>query len=257
MEESINGASEVLNGNINISKQIQNTNELLNYVIVNLIWIIIFGVIVLLGLLVFLIVKNKKDSKKAVLESFENIFGSEGSELKKLFADMSEVKKEIIKLNVLVDLKEKDRNFFEQLVSENDGLKKNLKEWLKDLEKNNKELYNYINENIERHYADTSDETKKMLDTFGTELYTKMDLLDNNLNEMIFGMGKKFYENNKNTLMEIQNAIDKINKMCNIVEKGKVFNDDELFEIIFSNSSLIDKSFSIYVPVTGMKASGW
>ena len=25
----------------------------------------------------------------------------------------------------------------------------------------------------------------------------------------------------------------------------------------FSNSSLMDKSFSIYVPVTGIKASGW
>ena len=32
VNESAKGASEVLNGNINISKQIQNTNELLNFV---------------------------------------------------------------------------------------------------------------------------------------------------------------------------------------------------------------------------------
>ena len=50
--ENAKSASEVLNGNISISKQIQNTNELLNFVVVNLIWVIVFGMMVLLGLLV-------------------------------------------------------------------------------------------------------------------------------------------------------------------------------------------------------------
>ena len=65
VSESAKSATEILNSNISISKQIQNTNELLNFVVVNLIWVIVFGMMVLLGLLVFLIVKNKKDSKKA------------------------------------------------------------------------------------------------------------------------------------------------------------------------------------------------
>ena len=94
--ENAKSTTEILNSNIEICKQIGNTNELLNFVVVNLIWIIVFGVVVLISLLVFLIVKNKKDSKKAVMESMEIIFGSEGSDLKKLFSDMSVVKEELV-----------------------------------------------------------------------------------------------------------------------------------------------------------------
>ena len=50
---------------------------------------------------------------------------------------------------------------------------------------------------------------------------------------------KKFYENNKNTLSELQKTMEQVNSIYDMVEKGKVFSDDELFEIIFSNSSII------------------
>ena len=253
VSESAKSATEVLNSNISISKQIQNTNELLNFVVVNLIWLIVFGMVVLLGLLIFLIVKNKKDSKKAVLESFETVFGSEGSELKKLFSDMSEVKSEILKLNLLVDSKEKDKMFFEHMVNENDSFKKILKEWILDLEKNNKQLYNDINKNVSRYYSESKDflellkndeiglssGIQKLLLTFNKEIGEKISTIDCNLNEMIFNIGKKFYENNKSTLQEIQKTMEQINNMYNMIEKGKTFDDDELFEIIFSNSSMI------------------
>ena len=253
VSESAKSATEILNSNISISKQIQNTNELLNFVVVNLIWLIVFGMIVLLGLLIFLIVKNKKDSKKAVLESFETVFGSEGSELKKLFSDMSEVKSEILKLNLLVGSKEKDKMFFEQMVNENDSFKKILKEWVLDLEKNNKQLYNDINENISRYYSESNDflellkndeiglssGIQKLLIKFNKEIVDKINSLDTNVNEMIYNIGKRFYENNKSTLQEIQKTIEQVNSIYDMIEKGKVFSDDELFEIIFSNSSII------------------
>ena len=253
VNESAKGASEILNSNINISKQIQNTNELLNFVVVNLIWLIVFGMIVLLGLLIFLIIKNKKDSKKAVLESFETIFGSEGSELKKLFNDMSDVKNEILKLNCIVDSKEKDKIFFEHMVNENDSFKKILKEWVLDLEKNNKQLYNDINENISRYYSESNDflellkndeiglssGIQKLLIKFNKEIVDKINSLDTNVNEIIYNIGKRFYENNRNTLSELQKTMEQVNSIYDMIEKGKVFSDDELFEIIFSNSSII------------------
>ena len=251
--ENAKSTTEILNSNIEISKQIGNTNELLNFVVVNLIWIIVFGVVVLISLLVFLIVKNKKDSKKAVMESMEIIFGSEGSDLKKLFSDMSVVKEELVSLKYLVDMKEKDKLFFEQMVNENDTFKKILKEWILDLEKNNKQLYNSINENVERYYSDSKDfldllkndeiglssGIQKLLISFNNDITDKIKLIDNNLNDTVFNVSKKFYENNKNTLIEIQNVIEQIGSMYNIIEKGKTFSDEEMFEIIFSNSSMI------------------
>ena len=89
--------------------------------VVNLMWIIVFGMIVLLGLLVFLIVKNKKDSRTAALESLESIFGSEGILLKKLFKDVELLKKEISKID--------------NITLENKALKDSINIILKNIEK--------------------------------------------------------------------------------------------------------------------------
>ena len=240
--DAVDSTSQALNNNAEIAQQIKNTNQLLNYMVVNLMWIIVFGMIVLLGLLVFLIVKNKKDSRTAALESLESIFGSEGILLKKLFEDVELLKKEISKID--------------NITLENKALKDSINIILKNIEKNEKVSYNittlisqynaelkeYLNfvkiNNIET-VTEILQNTKKYFDEMNKSFDNHNTTLQTNINETVFNIGKKFFENNKETVNEIQKMLSKIDYMNHMFDKNKEYSDEDLIEILYANSALI------------------